>query len=156
MELSRELVKERYGSQFEIVEMTVYSNSPYYLIVKEKNKKEAAFGLMFDPVRQVVYPEYGPNMIWNQKFGMAFMMGWNSRTNSQKIDREQALENAKDFSRDNGLNVKEGGYQFSGYYSFYVENNNQPLGFVSVNAYSGEVWAHNWHGNLIEIIEVAK
>ncbi|TDX35502.1 hypothetical protein C7954_1589 [Halanaerobium congolense] len=154
IELSQELLKERYGDQFQIVDMIAYSNSPYYLVVREENKKEAAFALMFDPVRRVVYPEYGPNMMWNRNYGMAFMMGWNDRTNRSQIDREQALENARDFASSNGLRVKDNGYQFSGYYSFYVENNNQPVGLVSVNAYSGEVWAHNWNGNLIEIIEV--
>jgi len=154
IEISQTLVSERYGDRFEIVEMVVYSNSPYYLIVRENNQKEAAFGLMFDPVRKVVYPEYGPNMMWNRNYGMGFMMGWNERTNRSQIDREEALENARNFASDNSLRVRDNGYQFSGYYSFYVENENQPVGLVSVNAYSGEVWAHNWHGNLIEIIEV--
>jgi hypothetical protein len=156
IELSRELLNERYGSSFEMVDMVAYSNSPYYLIVKEENKEEAAFGLMFDPVRKIIYPEYGPNMMWNQNYGMAVMMGWNSRTTEQQINREEALANARDFARDNGLSVRDDGYQFSGYYSFYVENNNQTLGLVSVNVYSGEVWVHNWHGDLTEIIEVGE
>lgn len=154
IELAQELLKERYGNQFQITDMVAYSNSPYYLVVREENKEEAAFALMFDPRRRVVYPEYGPNMMWNRNYGMAFMMGWNGKTNRSRINREQALENAEDFARRNGLRARNKGYQFSGYYSFYVENNNQPVGLVSVNAYSGEVWAHNWHGNLTEIIEV--
>jgi len=153
IEISQKLVSERYGDQFEVVEMVVYSNSPYYLVVRENNQKEAAFGLMFDPVRKVVYPEYGPNMMWNRNYGMGFMMGWNERTNRSQIDRKEALENARNFASNNGLRVRDNGYQFSGYYSFYVENEDQPVGLISVNAYSGEVWAHNWHGNLIEIIE---
>lgn len=154
VEMAKDLVQNRYSSSFEIVDMVAYSNSPYYLVLKEKNQKNAAFGLMFDPVQGVVYPEYGPNMVWNQQFGMGFMMGWNNRANSEKIDKDTALANARSFARNNGLRVRNDGYQFNGYYSFYLENNNQPLGLVSVNAYSGEVWAHNWHGNLVEIIEV--
>lgn len=152
--MAQKLVAERYGSQFEIMEMAVYSNSPYYLIVKEKNKDQTAFELMFDPARRIIYPEYGPNMMWNENYGMGFMMGWNNRIKGQKINREQALENAKDFAAASGLNVKADGYEFAGYYSFYVENNNQTVGIVSINSYSGEVWSHDWHGNLVEVMEL--
>lgn len=154
IELSQRLVRERYGSRFTIEDMLVYTNSPYYLVLREKNQKKAAFGLMFDPVRGVVYPEYGPNMFWNQRFGMAFMMGWNQETAREPINKKTALANAEEFAHNNGLTVKNEGYQFSGYYSFYLEDKNQPLGLVSVNSYSGEVWVHNWHGNLIEIIDI--
>jgi len=38
------------------------------------------------------------------------------------------------------------GTAFYGYFTFDVERSGRPAGMLSVNAYTGQVWYHNWHG----------
>lgn len=51
-----------------VVEVMVFSNNAY-IVVKETSTGLGAFELLVDPVSQVAYPEYGPNMMWNLKYG---------------------------------------------------------------------------------------
>ena len=39
---------------------------------------------------------------------------------------------------------------FPGYYTLDVTRDGRTLGMLSVNAYSGQVWYHNWHGTFIQ------
>ena len=41
-----------------------------YAIVIERSTEIGAFELLVDPVNQSVFPEHGPNMMWNLKYGM--------------------------------------------------------------------------------------
>jgi hypothetical protein len=40
--------------------------------------------------------------------------------------------------------------QFYGYYTVHVERDGVFIGMFSVNAFSGSVWWHNWHGTYIQ------
>jgi hypothetical protein len=58
-------------------EVMIFDNNAY-VIVKESETGMGAFELLVDPASQVAYPEYGPNMMWNLKYGglnHAGMMG---------------------------------------------------------------------------------
>jgi hypothetical protein len=37
----------------------------------------------------------------------------------------------------------------SGYYTLDVNRDDQPVGMLSVNGYTGAVWPHTWHGKLL-------
>jgi len=52
-----------------IEEIMTFDNNAYAIIV-EQSTGVGAFELLVDPVTQAVYPEYGPNMMWNLKYGM--------------------------------------------------------------------------------------
>jgi len=39
---------------------------------------------------------------------------------------------------------------FPGYYTIDVARNGHPIGMLSVNAYTGAVWYHAWHGTFIK------
>ncbi len=52
----------------EIAEVMVFDNNAY-VAVKESGTGLGAFELLVDPASQVAYPEYGPNMMWNLKYG---------------------------------------------------------------------------------------
>jgi len=52
-----------------IKEIMTFDNNAY-AIITEKSTGVGAFELLVDPVTQAVYPEYGPNMMWNLKYGM--------------------------------------------------------------------------------------
>ena len=46
-----------------------------------------------------------------------------------------------------------GGDEFYGYYTFDVKKGGAVLGMLSVNAFSGQVWYHAWHGGFIDMQE---
>jgi len=52
-----------------IAEIMVFDNNSY-AIIKEESTGIGAFELLVDPASKAVYPEYGPNMMWNLKYGM--------------------------------------------------------------------------------------
>ena len=52
-----------------IKEIMVFEDNSYAIIV-EKSTGIGAFELLVDPGSKNVYPEYGPNMMWNLKYGM--------------------------------------------------------------------------------------
>ena len=52
-----------------IKEIMVFENNSY-AIISEKSTGVGAFELLVDPVSKTAYPEYGPNMMWNLKYGM--------------------------------------------------------------------------------------
>lgn len=39
---------------------------------------------------------------------------------------------------------------FPGYYTIDVARNGQPIGMLSVNAHTGAVWYHAWHGTFLQ------
>lgn len=43
---------------------------------------------------------------------------------------------------------------FYGYYTLHVLKDGKIYGMLSVNAYTGAVWYHNWHGAFVKILEV--
>ena len=58
----------------------IFDNNAYARIT-EKSTGIGAMELLVDPASLVVFPEYGPNMMWNLKYGMmsgAGMMGGTS------------------------------------------------------------------------------
>ena len=46
----------------------IFSNNAY-VAVKETSTGTGAFELLVDPASQIAYPEHGPNMMWNTKYG---------------------------------------------------------------------------------------
>lgn len=64
-----------------IKEIMIFDNGAY-AIIQEKNTGIGAFELLVDPVGLSVFPEYGPNMMWNLKYGMMNNLGTNGSVNS--------------------------------------------------------------------------
>src|SRR4030043_724809 len=56
-------------ADLELEEIMIVDNGGY-AIVKEKSTSVGAFELLIDPVTLTAYPEFGPNMMWNLKYGM--------------------------------------------------------------------------------------
>ncbi|GMQ64855.1 hypothetical protein [Vallitalea maricola] len=170
MEILEDNVKKYisdYDTNLKIEDIFVYSNTEYYFSIVEEDTGKGAMELLVDPVTGYVFPEYGPNMMWNTKYGMhgsngygmmGMMGGYDFITNfenDKRIDEKTALEKATNYlakNSDSNLTVESGGHEFYGYYTFHVINDDETVGMVSVNYYTGEVWYHKWHGNLIEVI----
>lgn len=124
------------------------------------------FELLVDPVSLAVYPEYGPNMMWNLKYGglnhagMMSESGWNNTvtTNASAempVTAEQALQDAQTYLNAYlpGTTTAADADPFYGYYTIDVLRDGNTIGMLIVNGFSGQVFYHTWHGNFIEASE---
>ena len=162
------------NSELKITEVMIFNNNAY-LVVKETSTGNGAFELLVDPGSQVAYPEYGPNMIWNLKYGclnMEQMMGGNNSmmgggmmgncdgnnatppnvSAEMTVNTEQAIQFAQKYLDANipGAKAATDPTKFYGYYTLDFEKNGKVAGMLSVNGYSGQVFLHTWHGTFLE------
>jgi hypothetical protein len=156
-------------SNLETGEVMIFDNNAY-VVIKESETRLGAFELLIDPVSGVAYPEYGPNMMWNVKYGglghesmMGGMMaGWNSQyqvptdvSAEMTVSAEQAVQYAQQYLHSNysGATAANDPTQFYGYYTLDFNKDGKIIGMLSVNGYSGQVFLHTWHGTFIEEAE---
>lgn len=171
----------RYTDDLDISDVFIYENSDYYFSIIESDTERGAMELLVNPYTGDVYPEYGPNMMWNTKYGMHYssgqgmmgnrgmmggrgmMNGYNDDYNYQsndynkdnKISSDEAYTKGSEYLIDKtseNLELSDSAHEFYGYFTFHVEEDGMTVGMLSVNGYTGEVWFHDWHGDLIEII----
>jgi hypothetical protein len=162
----------------EVGEIMIFDNNAY-AIVMEKETGLGAFELLVNSGSQVAYPEYGPNMMWNLKYGMMSggmmgggrggsemmtagggMMGGSSNGNSDPanvsadmpVTPEQALNTAQAYLDQYipGAIASSHATRFYGYYTLDYEIDGRVVGMLSVNGFSSQVFLHTWHGNFIE------
>ncbi|GIV64117.1 MAG: hypothetical protein AB1457_07750 [Chloroflexota bacterium] len=139
-------------------EMMEFTENYYFSIIEESSGIHA-MELLVDRQTGVIYPEPGPNMMWNLKYGhMGRMMGLAIRQpqSDMPITLNEAVRLAQAWLDENmpGMITEEGGDQFYGYYTIHVIKDGQIYGMLSVNGYTGQVWYHNWHGNFIAMEEM--
>lgn len=142
-----------------LTEVMEFTNN-FYAEVEEESTRVHAFELLINRYTGAVYPEPGPNMMWNTKYGhMAGMMGgswWGPPTADMSVTEDQARTYAQQFL-DNylpGSTVADEADTFYGYYTIHVLRDGQVIGMLSVNGYSGQVWYHTWHGDFIGMREL--
>ena len=63
----------------------------------------------------------------------------------------EAAQTYLDTNLDQKFTVGEEVQPFYGYYTLHVNQDGQTIGMLSVNGFSGQVFLHTWHGNLLEI-----
>lgn len=147
----------------------------YYAIVKEKSTSNGAFELLADPRSGAVFPEMGPNMMWNTKYSPMATLGggmmggfggfapggmmsgtWGPTAPSAQptVTPDQATKYAQQW-----LNQYQPGTAtetpdvFPGYYTLHITKDGTITGMLSVNAYTGQVWYHTWHGAFVASTE---
>jgi hypothetical protein len=95
----------------------------FYIIYYEKSTGIGAFEMLIDKSTGRIFPEYGPNMMWNTKYGHGGMMGGWSQFPSEDefIDEDEVMKTAQDFL-DNVYpgTVAEDPHPFHGYYTLHV------------------------------------
>jgi len=138
------------NSDLKLSEAIEFDNN-FYAGVKEQSTGTHAFELLVNKYTGAVFPEMGPNMMWNTKYGH---MKWNT-TAQANIGEEQALKNAQNYL-DNVLpgTKVDNADAFYGYYTIEVQKDGKIYGMLSVNSNTGAVWYHNWHGAFVKILEV--
>ncbi len=138
-----------------IHEVMEFENN-FYVIFYEKSTGIGAFEMLIDKSTGRMFPEYGPNMMWNTKYGHGGMMGGfrEPHPSDMPVNEEQALIHAQNFLDDYlpGSTTEEPD-KFYGYYTIHILRNDEIYGMLSVNGYTSEVWYHNWHGKFIQMIE---
>jgi hypothetical protein len=148
-----------YGNQgLALTEVMEFSNN-FYTEVEEQSTGIHAFELLIDRYTGEVYPEPGPNMMWNTRYGhMGGMMGgWGGR---QAEPMSVTPELARDIAQQwldkflPSASPAEQADAFYGYYTIHVMKEGQLFGMLSVNGYTGDVWYHTWHGDFVGMKEL--
>lgn len=161
-----------FDEKLAISDIFVFEDSDYYFSIVEEKTGLGAFELLVDPYTGDVYPEMGPNMMWNLKYGMHAtsnygimngrgMMGRYNYSDSYAVQNDGAERNTVSYNEalgfaegylQNGYTVSGEGHEFYGYYTFHTQLDGEEAGMMSVNGFTGDVWYHTWHGELIEIV----
>ena len=113
-----------------------FSQNYYVQVVDEKGQGLAE--LIVDRYTGVVSPEPGPNMMWNT-YGTRLLR-------APQYEYKAARSLAETFLKGYlpGAKAMEG-QAFPGYYTFDF-GRQKVEGMLSVNAYTGKIWVHTWHG----------
>ena len=132
----------------------------FYIQVNEKSTGNGAFELLVNKYTGSIYPEMGPNMMWNTKYGMmrGGILGgiYGTPTATLPITVAQATTNAQQYLTSYLPGTTTGDVTtFYGHYTIEVLNGTTPYGMLSVNGYTGQVWYHTWHGTFIQELEVS-
>ncbi|MHB0885817.1 MAG: hypothetical protein ACYC41_08040 [Bacillota bacterium] len=62
-------------ADLKVADLWKFSGTPYYAQVVEKSTGRGAFEILVDRTSGRVYPEMGPDMLWNLKYGTAWGYG---------------------------------------------------------------------------------
>ena len=156
----------RSGNQDLVVDEVMEFQYNFYAIVKEKSTGTGAFELLVDKYSGVVYPEMGPNMMWNRKYGMmggngqgmmGGQFGTTTQTGQPTISAEDARKTAQQWlDQYQPGSSTEKPDQFYGYYTVHTLKGDIVSGMLSVNASTGQFWYHNWHGAFVRLQEVGQ
>ena len=189
-----EYIEASGDSNLIVGEVMVFDNHAYAQIVEESSGI-GAMEVLVDPATLAVYPEMGPNMMWNLKYGgmgghigsgmmggysdngmmgnssgygmmddrddqayMGFgrMMGNTDITESideMVVSDEDAVELAQQYLDSFIPGTQADGHPdpFYGYYTIHIEQDGETIGMLSVHGFTGDVFIHTWHGNLVEM-----
>ena len=151
-------VAERYldslnAPDLAVGELMEFENN-FYIVYYEKSTDVGAFEMLIDKVSGRIFPEYGPNMMWNTKYGHGGMMHGYPRYGEVTVDEEEAIDLSNQFlSEVYPGSSAEDVHPFYGYYTLHTVRDGEIFGMLSVNQYTGEVWYHNWHGGYIRSLE---
>ncbi len=132
----------------------------FYAEIAERSTGVHAFELLVNKYTGSVYPEMGPNMMWNTKYGMmGRMMGGYYRQGPPSADMPVGPEQAEAYAQQYldrylpGTTVEQAD-AFYGYYTLHTLQGGEVTGMLSVNGYTGSVWYHSWHGPFIQMEEL--
>ncbi|MFF0558379.1 hypothetical protein [Streptomyces sp. NPDC004266] len=120
----------------------------YYAELETPDGKPAT-EILVDPSDSDTGIEYGPAMMWNTDYGMHHR----GRTQT-RISPDQAQNRAQKWLRDRGSGLTAGEAEaFPGYYTLHTLRSGKMVGMLSVNASTGAVWDHTWHGTYVATSE---
>ena len=117
-------------------EVVQFTNN-FYVELKDSNGA-AITEVLVDPASGAVQTEPGPAMMWNT----------GARTGT--VSEAQARQAATDWLASNRPGESVTSIDaYPGYYTIDTMANGKVAGMLSVNATTGAVWYHTWHGSFI-------
>jgi hypothetical protein len=155
-------------------EIMIFTNHAYAQVLNSDSGL-GAFELLVDPATGNVFPEPGPNMMWNTQYSMMSgfgggMMGRNMmgggmmRGNMMgrygyapdaeiNITADEVVNIAQEYldAYLPGKTANNHADTFPGYYTLHILEDGETIGMLSVNTYTGQVFLHHWHGDFIEM-----
>lgn len=148
----------------ELSEVMQFDNH-FYGEAREESSSIGAFEFLIDPATAAVIPEFGPNMMWNVKYGhmgggmmgrgMGMMGGIAAGYSGEMtVTPEEAVELAQSYL-DAALpgTTADDAEAFYGYYTLHtIGEDGEITGMLSVNGSTGQVWPHTWHGEFIDMV----
>jgi hypothetical protein len=137
---------ETLAPDLRVGEVMRFTNN-YYAELEEPDGTLAT-EVLIEPRTGAVQLEFGPAMMWNTRYGMMARSGAASR-----VSVEEAKDIAGQWADDrDGLTIADPD-AFPGYYSVHTLREDRIEGMLSVNAVTGAVWYHGWHGDFQEMSE---
>ena len=144
-------------------EIMIFDNHAYAEII-EKSTGIGAMEVLIDPQTRSVYPEQGPNMKWNLKYSPMGNLGQGldmrsdsnaAEINNMPVSSSQAVNDAQNFldQYHPGTQADEHTDPFYGYYTLHILREDNVVGMLSVNGFTGQIFYHDWHGEFIEMSE---
>lgn len=131
---------QQYGPETEVEDFMAFSSN-YYGVVKDTNSNQDIAEVLVDRYSGYAYPEPGPNMMWNTRYGAG-----REQAENVSYDLAGSKKLAEEFLTGYlpEAQIMES-HQMPGYYTFDF-GRQEIEGMLSVNAYSGQIWVHTWHG----------
>ena len=126
----------------------IWFDNGFYVELKNASG-DSATEVIVDVSGGAVFTEPGPAMMWNTRYGMrGAMMGQGS---SPTVTAQQAQQIATRWVNANFAGrIVLPPDSYPGYYTSETTTSDGTInGMLSVNATSGQVWYHSWHGKFI-------
>jgi hypothetical protein len=142
----------------------------YYAELLEGDGGRRATEVLVNPATGAVWLEYGPAMMWNTRYGMmartrvtgrpmmggpGMMGGGGDPTWAPPDARTRVTPAAARRLAQRWLTANRGGLRagepetFPGYYTMHTLRAGRVTGMLSVNAATGAIWEHWWHGPFV-------
>ena len=104
--------------------------------------------VLIDPSTGAVSIEYGPAMMWNTRYGMHA-----TTATATRVSATQATRDAQQWIDAQRPGLTTGAPEaFPGYYTLDTLRDGRTVGMLSVNAITGAVWYHTWHGTYLSTL----
>lgn len=140
---SMESFARQYGSNVKVEDFMVFSSN-YYAVLNDTDSDQNIAEVMVDRYSGSAYSEPGPNMMWNTRYGAG-----RTQAGSTGYDLDGAKKLAENFLTGYlpGAQIWES-KAMPGYYTFDFGRKDIES-MMSVNAYTGQIWVHTWHGSYL-------
>jgi hypothetical protein len=142
----------RYGQRYGLHagEVMQFDNGFYAELLDPAGNR--ATEVLIDPASGAVGVEYGPAMMWNTAYGMHRARAERATVSPQQAEQIADVWLAKQRPPEQAGDAEA----FPGYYTLHVLRDGKITGMLSVNATTGAVWYHTWHGQYIDMREAAE
>jgi hypothetical protein len=139
-------------SDLELEEVVQYSWN-FYALVKEKSTGKGALELLVDPRTGTVSLEPGPGMMWNTRYGRMY---WGGPSAAGTVSADEAKRIAREWliARGDATTWDFEVTEMPGYFTVHLEKGGRMEAMLGVNAFTGAVWYHTWHGTYVAAKEM--